>query len=154
MYAALEKPLWTCPDCGHQFVTRNIWHSCINFPLEKHFEGKSPEVIALYHHYLGLIHKIGPVNIEPIKTRIAFLVRVRFGGAVLREKWLEARLWLKHSVQHPCLRRIEKVCPRDFIHYFGLSSVDEMGESFVSFLRESYAIRIQEDLMEGQESGS
>ena len=23
-----HKPLWTCPKCGHSFVTRNIWHSC------------------------------------------------------------------------------------------------------------------------------
>jgi hypothetical protein len=147
---ALKKPLWTCPDCGHQFVTRNLWHSCINYPLEKHFEGKSPEVIALYHHYLGLIEKIGPVNVEPKKTGVAFLVRVRFAGAVLRKKWLEARLWLKHPVQHPSLRRIEKIGPRDFIHYFRIQSVGEMDESFVSFLRESYAIGIQEDFMEGR----
>jgi hypothetical protein len=151
---ALEKPLWTCPDCGHQFVTRNIWHSSINYPLEKHFEGKSPEVTALYHHYLGLIQTIRPVNIELKEMGIAFLVRVRFGGAVLRKKWLEARLWLKHPVEHPCLRRIEKVGPGDFIHYFRIQSVDEMNESFVSFLRESYAIGIQKDFIEGQESGS
>jgi hypothetical protein len=145
------KPLWTCPDCGHQFVTRNIWHSCVNYPLEKHFEGKSPEVIALYHHYLDLIEKIGTVKIEPKKTGIAFLVRVRFGGAVLRRKWLEARLWLKHPIEHPCLRRVEQVGPRDFIHYFRIQSVEEMDETFIGFLHESYAIGIQKDLMEGQE---
>jgi hypothetical protein len=145
------KPLWTCPDCGHQFVTRNIWHSCINYPLERHFEGKSPEVIALYHHYLGLIKEIGPVNVEPKKTGISFLVRVRFAGAILRKKWLEARLWLKHPVEHPCLRKIEKVGPRDFIHYLRIQALDEMDELFIGFLRESYAIGIQKDLMEGQE---
>ena len=142
------KPLWKCPDCGHQFVTRNIWHSCVNYPLEKHFEGKSPEVIALYHHYLSLIENLGPVTVEPKKTGISFLVRVRFAGAVLRKKWLEARLWLKHPVEHPCLRRIEKVTARDFIHYFRIESVEDMDESFVSFLRESYAIGIQEHLLE------
>jgi hypothetical protein len=128
-----------------------MWHSCINYPLEKHFEGKSSEVIALYHHYSSLIDKFEPVNVEPKKMGISFLVRVRFGGAVLRKKWLEARLWLKRPIQHPCLRRIEKVGSRDFIHYFRIQSVDEMDESFVSFLRETYAIGIQKDLMEGQE---
>ena len=86
------------------------------------------------------------------KTGISFLVHVRFAGAVLWKKWLEARLWLKHPVEYPCLRRIEKVGPRDFIHYFRIQSVDNMDESFVSFLCESYAIGIQEDFIEGQES--
>ena len=145
---AKKKPLWICPDCGHQFVTRNIWHSCVNYPLEKQFEGKSSEVLALYHHYLDLVEQFGPVIIEPKKTGIAFLVRVRFAGAVLRRKWLEARLWLKHPIQHPCLRRIEKVGPRDFIHYFRIQSMDDMDESFVGFLREAYGIGIQEHLQE------
>jgi len=144
------KPLWKCPDCGHQFVTRNIWHSCVIYPLEKHFEGKSPEVIALYHHYVGLIEKFGPVTVEPKKTGISFLVRVRFAGAVLRKKWLEARLWLKHPVEHPRLRQVEKITARDFIHYFRIESVEDMDESFVSFLRGSYALGIQEHLLENQ----
>jgi hypothetical protein len=145
------KPLWTCPDCGHQFVTRHIWHSCVNYPLEKHFEGKSPEVIALYHQYLGLIERFGPITVEPKKTGIAFLVRVRFAGAVLRKKWLEARLWLKHPVTHASLRRVEKVGPRDFIHYFRIETATDMDESFIDFLRESYSIGIQKDLLEGKE---
>lgn len=145
------KPLWTCPDCGHQFVTRNIWHSCVNYPLEKHFEGSCPQVIALYHQYLDLVQKFGPVTVEPKKSGISFLVRVRFGGAVLRKKWLEARLWLKHPLQHPSLRRIERVGARDYIHYFRIESVSAMDEGFIGFLRESYAIGIQEHLLDEQE---
>ena len=144
------KPLWTCPGCGHQFVTRNIWHSCVNTPLEKHFEGKSPEVIALYLHYVSLIEQIGPVTVEPKKTGISFLIRVGFAGAVLRKKWLEARLWLKHPVTHASLRRMEKVGARDFIHYFRIGAVEDMDEGFIAFLRESYAIGIQEHLSENQ----
>jgi hypothetical protein len=145
------KPLWTCPDCGHQFVTRNIWHSCANFPLEKHFEGTGPEVIALYHHYLALVKQFGPVTVEPKKTGISFLVRVRFAGAVLRKKWLEPRLWLKRPVEHPCLRRIEKVSPRDYIHYFRIDSADAMDEDFVRFLSEAYAIGTQKHLLDESE---
>jgi hypothetical protein len=145
-----KKPLWTCPDCGHQFVTRNIWHSCVNYPIDKHFEGKSPEVIALYRHYVGLIEKFGPVTVEPKKTGISFLVRVRFAGAILRKNWLEARVWLKHPVEHGALRRIEKVGPRDFIHYFRIETAHDMDEQFIGFLRESYAIGIQEHLFGGQ----
>jgi hypothetical protein len=37
--ARTKKPLWTCPKCGHRFVTRNMWHSCSDYSLESHFEG-------------------------------------------------------------------------------------------------------------------
>jgi hypothetical protein len=108
-------------------------------------------VITLYHHYAGLIREFGPVTVEPKKSGIAFLVRVRFAGAVLRKKWLEARLWLKRPVEHPCLRRIEKVGARDHIHYFRIESITDMDESFTGFLRESYAIGIQAHLRQDRE---
>ena len=28
----MAAPLWVCPDCGHGFVTANIWHSCMEIP--------------------------------------------------------------------------------------------------------------------------
>jgi hypothetical protein len=118
----------------------------VNTPLEKHFERKSPEAIALYQHYVSLIEQIGPITVEPKKTGISFLVRVRFAGAVLRKNWLEARLWLKHPVTHLSLRRVEKVGARDFIHYFRIEAATDMDEQFIGYLRESYAIGTQEYL--------
>ena len=32
-----QRSLWTCPNCGKQYVTRNMWHSCVVVPLESHF---------------------------------------------------------------------------------------------------------------------
>jgi hypothetical protein len=122
----------------------------MNYSLEKHFEGKSPGVIALYHRYVGLIEELGSITVEPKKTGISFLVRVRFAGAVLRKKWLEARLWLKHPVTHPTLRRVEKVGARDFIHYFRIEAAGDMDEQFISFLGEAYAVGTQEHLRRGR----
>jgi len=42
-----KPPLWTCPKCGHQFVTRNMSHSCANYPLDYHFAGKDPALRTL-----------------------------------------------------------------------------------------------------------
>lgn len=43
-----EKPLWTCPECGHAFVTRNLWHSCGRYELDPHFERRDPRVRATF----------------------------------------------------------------------------------------------------------
>lgn len=124
-----------------------MWHSCGVYPLENHFEGKSPQAIGLFHRYVKLIEKFGPFTVEPKKTGISFLVRVRFGGAVIRKNWLEARLWLKHPVKHPTLARTEKVTARDYVHYFRIRSAEDMDEAFIGLLGEAYAIGRQEHLM-------
>ena len=86
-----RKALWTCPKCGHRFVTRNIWHSCSNYSLEGHFVGKEPAVREVFNKLLGLIEQCGPVTVIPQhKTRIAIQARVRFAGGVARKNWFDA----------------------------------------------------------------
>ena len=104
------------------------------------------EAVNLFEQYVKLIEKIGPITIEPKKTSISFLVRVRFGGATIRKDYLEARLWLRRDVKHPTLRRTEKVTARDFVHYFRIQSAEDMDKDFVPLLREAYAIGKQEHL--------
>lgn len=41
------------------------------------------------------------------KTRIVIQARVRFAGAVVRQEWLDAGLWLRRRVTHPRVHRIE-----------------------------------------------
>jgi hypothetical protein len=47
-FADATTPLWTRPRCGHRFVTRNIWHSCTQFELSHHFDGKAARVRELF----------------------------------------------------------------------------------------------------------
>jgi hypothetical protein len=84
---AQERPLWRCPECGHTFVTRNLWHSCGRDTLDPHFADKP----ALVRE-----RRVGPFEVEPQKTRIVFQPSLieRLGRAYrigcqehLREKW-------------------------------------------------------------------
>lgn len=93
-----KKPLWTCPRCGHRFVTRNMWHSCTRYRIADHFKGKDPVVRHLYKQYVGIVRGFGSVTVFAQKTRIVFQARVRFAGAVVRKHWLEGGLWLKRLV--------------------------------------------------------
>jgi transposase-like protein len=67
-----RKPLWICPQCGRQFANQNQSHACVHYTLAEHLEGTSPEVLALYHRLEAVIHRLGPVIVNPEKTRIAF----------------------------------------------------------------------------------
>lgn len=137
---SVGSDLWTCPDCGHQFVTPNLWHSCGNYELEAHFEGKDPVVRAVFDHLVQTAHGFGPVTIYAQKTRIVFQVRTRFAFVGTRIHWLNLNLWLRRKVPHPLLQRVEEYSYRDFGHVFRLRTLEDLDQDLVRFFNEAYAL--------------
>ena len=72
--------LWTCPRCGARFVTANMWHGCGDYTVDGFFEGKPARLRELYDAWAALVGEFGPFDQVPTKSRIAFMVRVRFAG--------------------------------------------------------------------------
>ena len=141
-----QRPLWECPRCGNLFVTPNMWHSCVRVSLDRHFAGKDPAVRALYEKFLAMARKHGEVRVVVQKTRISFQVRVRFGGCSTRKNWLQAGLWLTRRAEHPRLTRVEKLNPRDHVHYFRIERLADLDAAFAALVREAYAVGRQEHL--------
>ena len=141
-----DDELWTCPECGHRFVTRNMWHSCSNYPLDAHFAGTLPSVRDTFDRFIELIQEHGPIEIIPQKTRIAIQAKVRFAGCVVRKRWLLANLWLTRRIDHPALQRVEEFGPESYGHQFRLDSPDDIDGVLCDFIRESYAVGLREHL--------
>lgn len=140
------RPLWKCPKCGHEFVTRNLWHSCSNYTLDHHFQGKATIVRKTFDKWLATVRKCGPVTVISQKTRVAFMVRVRFSGAIIRKDWVEAAMWLKRKARHPRLIKIAEFPRNDFVHYFRFERPADIDRSLRPLLREAYAIGCQRHL--------
>jgi hypothetical protein len=133
-----SRPLWKCPRCGHRFVSRNLWHSCVRVRLTDHFRGKDPVVRQLFSTLRALVRYCGPATCYAQKTRIVFQARVRFAGAVTHRDWLEAGLWLRRRVEHPRLRRVESFGRLGYGHYFRLEQVSDLDRAFAALVREAY----------------
>jgi hypothetical protein len=136
-------PLWTCPRCGHRFVTRNMWHSCSQHELDEHFEGKPGRTRELFDAWFHFVSQFGAVTVIPQKTRISFQVRVRFAGAVIRKNWVECGFWLKRLVKDERFQRVEKITARDYIYYFRLTDESQLDKKMKEYLREAYAAGCQ-----------
>ena len=134
------RPLWTCPECGHPFVNRNQAHSCGRFSLDAHFAGCDPAVRASFDRFAEMARACGPVVVEPQKTRIVFVVRVRFGGATTARRWLNARLWLRRQAAHPLLRGHESYGALGWGNLFRVTRPEELDDDFAALVREAYAI--------------
>jgi hypothetical protein len=138
--------MWTCPKCGHQFVIANIWHSCGNYELDDHFQGKDPRIREVFDAWRGLAEACGQVTVYAQKSRIVFQVRVRFGGAVIRKRYVDAALWLMRGVEHPRLARTESFGSLGYGHHFRLETCEDLDEDLAALMREAYAIGCQEHL--------
>lgn len=135
-----DSDLWMCPECGHKFVTRNIWHSCSNYDLEHHFGNCESHVRKTFDKFLEVVESYGPVTIIPQKTRIAIMVKVRFASCIVRKKWLLVNLWLTRRTPHPRLEKTEKFGPHSFGLRFRFDSANEIDDSFRQLVGESYAV--------------
>src|SRR5262249_49098189 len=114
-----SRPLWNCPKCKRQFVTRNMPHACGRYSVEKFLAGKSPHAISLYERFSALVHECGPVMIAPAKTRIGFQVRMIFAAVnKLSDLGLDAHLVLARRLDNRRFRRIEMMTPKCYVHHF------------------------------------
>jgi hypothetical protein len=138
-----KRPLWVCPACGQQFVTRNMSHSCGHHSIDEHFVGKPPEIRQIFEALVCAVHRFGRVQVYAQKTRIVFQTRGRFVAITPRKHHLGGHIWLKRRRAHPLVYRIESLLDRDFVHNFRLVHVEDLDEGFCDLLREAYSVGSQ-----------
>lgn len=141
-----DREPWTCPDCGRASVTRNMYHSCARHSLDEPFREKPPEIRQLFDVVLQTIESMGPVTLVPYRDRVAFMVRVRFGGVRPRKHWLDVDFWLTRRVESPKFHRIETLSPYTHIHTVRVTSPSDVDGELAAWLREAYAVGRREHL--------
>jgi hypothetical protein len=132
-----KSPLWRCPKCGHQFVTRNLWHSCGHYRLVDHFKNKPRSLRLIFDKFVRLAKVWGPVTVYAQKTRIVIQARVRFAGAIVHRDWLEATMWLKRSAKHRCLKRLESFGELGYGLHFRLQDPADIDDALAVLMREA-----------------
>lgn len=147
------QPLWRCRKCGREFANRNQSHACGTYDLDHHFAGKPPQIRALFDGVVSAIREIGPVEILPEKTRIAFHVRMSFAQVTPRRAWLDGHVVLARRLESPRFRSVQTFSPRNHLHAFRLLRLDDIDDEFRSWLREAYAVGEQKHLAKGRERG-
>lgn len=141
-----DRELWTCPNCGRAFVTRNMYHSCARHSLEEPFREKPAEIRQLFDLVRQSLESAGPVTLVPYQDRVAFMVRVRFGGVRPRKHWLDVDFWLTRRVESPRFQRIETLSPYTHIYTVRVTDPSDVDGELAGWLREAYAVGCQEHL--------
>jgi len=97
--------MWTCPHCGRQFNSPNASHSCFSgAEVDLHLAGKPPGVVDAYRRFEAMVRELGPVTVEPLKSRIGFKARTTFSGATFSKSTLRAGFVLARKLDDPRLK--------------------------------------------------
>jgi hypothetical protein len=111
--------------------------------LEKFLEGKPAEMIGLFNYFVTTYKKIGPFDLHPAKTRIAFVGKIRFSGvSKIGKDFIEgAFLFVKAYENATCFFRIEHIPTTDYyIHRFRLKNKKDINPELKKYMKLAYAV--------------
>ena len=118
----------------------NQTHSCGDYTVEQHLEGKSLQVRSLYEQFEALVKRCGPVTVVPAKTRIGFQVRMIFAALSVRQRSLDCHVVLSRRLESARFMRIQSLSPRNHVHYFSIKSPEDLDDEVLGWLREAYEV--------------
>ena len=140
----MNRPLWTCPQCGRTFANRNQSHTCAPLgDVDRLFARSEPAVRAAYERVVALALAAGPLQVLPQKTRIALHARMSFAAFTPRRRWLDGHLVLAREAAHPRIRRVDAFSPGNVLHAFRLDGPDDVDAAFARLVAESYEVGVQ-----------
>ena len=93
--------VWQCPKCKREFAKKNQQHSCVVYPLAKHFEIK-PFAKELFQHLKKrIIASIGPVKVDALPFCIHFVSSYTFGGVWAMKDGIQHAFPVDHPSKSP-----------------------------------------------------
>jgi hypothetical protein len=133
-----STPLWTCPVCGQQFVTRNMPHSCQVTALDSFFE---PELRSLFDAFVAAARENGAVIVNATKSRVTLQARMRFAGVERpRKDHLVAHLVLTTPIRSARFTRVEYLAPYYYVHRLRLRGPEDIDDELKHWLAQAYQI--------------
>jgi hypothetical protein len=129
--------MWRCPTCGQTFTGRNMPHSCLVVPLDRHFEGREG-LRPVFDAFVAAAQENGPVTVNATKSRITLQAEMRFAAVETRRARLKAHVVLGHPLESPRFTKVEHLPPAYYVHHFQLAHVDDVDDEVREWLAEAY----------------
>lgn len=144
--ALVDKPLWICPKCGHLFVTKNMSHSCTRHELDDLFRDKPAHVRVLFDRFRAMIDQCGPTTMVVYRDRVAFMVKVRFGGATPKRDHIEVAFWFTERDEDLRFSKIETIATNAHVHRAKIRNLEELNGGVRQWIERAYRVGCREHL--------
>ncbi|MFQ5967713.1 MAG: DUF5655 domain-containing protein [Acidimicrobiia bacterium] len=107
-------------------------------------ESKSEVAWAFWNKLQEMVGNCGPHSIVANKTRLAFMVRVRFAGtSAVSDCGMSFAFWLKQRIDSPRFRRVEHYGGSDWGYHMRVGSLEELDDEVQGWLCMAYEVGCQ-----------
>jgi hypothetical protein len=136
---AKKETGWSCPKCGRWFGKRQAHVCAPATTTDAWFEGRPPELRAVYEAVARHLRKLGPVHIEPVS--VGFLIKKKRTLIELRPRRVGFAISfiLSRDVNDPRIRRKIAMSRGEVAHYVLLLTPKDVDARLRGWLTESYA---------------
>jgi hypothetical protein len=132
--------VWKCPRCGAKLVHRNLSHACGEFTVEGFLArgGAGKKERDLFERFVACIAACGPYEAAPAKTRVAFMVKVRFASVNrVGDGFLDVHLVVPREIASTRFRRVERV-GAVWVHHLRIERRADLDRELRGWIREAY----------------
>ena len=103
--------------------------------------GKDEVAWDYWNRLNEMVGKCGPYSVVANKTRLAFMVRVRFAGVgAVSSRGMSVSFWLKRRIDHPRFRKVEHYGRSDFGYHLRITAPDELDDQLQEWLCMAYRV--------------
>ena len=105
-------------------------------------------MFRLYEKLARMVAACGPVVMIPQKTRLVFMVRMRFAAVYPRKSSLRVGLVLGHRLDgDPRIDKVIEYAPRCIGHELKITSAGDLDATLQRWLRAAYDVGAQKDFV-------
>ena len=106
--------------------------------IDRHFDGKTPEIRAIYDAILAAAKKLGAVQEDPKKTSIHLNRRTAFLGIATRKAALVLTVKSDGPWLHPLIVKSEQLSARRWHHDLKLTDPNQIDDEVLSHMASAY----------------
>jgi len=131
---------WHCPKCHREFGKKNQAHSCVKYPLIRHFQNK-PLAKELFVDLKAKIKKtIGPVKVESLPCCIHYVSSYTFGAVWCLKNGLRMDFRLSRSKKSKRFWKTLRMSPNRYLYYVEVGDKKEIDAELLGWLKEAYSL--------------
>lgn len=132
--------LWRCPKCKRTFRRKDQRHSCVSFPLQRHFEHKQGPAKPLFETLLRLFRaRIGPCSVVSLPCCIHLSSKGHdFAAVYALKNGLRFHIGANKQLKSKRIDQVAKVSAHRYMHSLDVHSDRELDDELFRWLRQSY----------------
>ncbi len=133
--------MWQCPKCKREFSKKNQSHSCVVYPIEKHFQNKDSSK-KLFKELVNQIEKnIGGVKIESLPCCIHLVSGYTFSGVWLLKDRVRLDFRVPYNIESKRIINKEELSINRKLYYLEIVEEKDIDDELLGWIRDSYFLQ-------------